>query len=126
MIHSAKDLLQEIDQTIDQLIENAKVLKEIGSSCSYEEETQALEKTQESLIAHLIHMDEILKKKDTPFKQEPLSCSKVHDKLGRSGYLNQILEKKEDFEEKLYAEKKEGHKPKIHKRKVLVKKLVNS
>lgn len=122
MIHSTKDLIKEIDQTIDQLIENAKVLKEIESSCCYKEEALALEKTQESLIAHLIHMDEIMKKKDEPFKQQPLSCSKVHDKLGRSGYLNKVLEKKELYQEKAFSEKRETVKPKIHKRKVLVKK----
>lgn len=116
MIQSTKDLLQDIDFTIDQLVENAKVLKEISSSTCYKEETQALEKTQESLIAHLIHMDEIMKKRDTPFKQETLSCSKVQDKLGRTGYLSKVLEKKE------LLEKKDVSKAKIHKRRALVKK----
>ena len=58
MIKSSKDLVGEIDQTIDQLIENAKVLNMISSETFYEEEMLALAKTQESLIAHLIHMDE--------------------------------------------------------------------
>ena len=67
MIKSSKDLVGEIDQTIDQLIENAKVLHMISSETLYEEEMLALAKTQESLIAHLIHMDEILRKKDQSY-----------------------------------------------------------
>lgn len=115
MIHSTEDILAEIDTTIDQLLENAKALKKISSKDSYQEETLALEKTQESLIAHLIHMDEMLKKKDaSPSKQPPLLASKVHDKLGRSGYLNQMLCKKEEIQKGRCLKK-----PKTHKRKVV-------
>lgn len=119
MIHSNADILEEIDTTIDQLLENAKALKKISLNSSYQEEFLALEKTQESLIAHLIHLDEMLKKKDrASTRQEPLLNSNVHDKLGRSGYLNHMLNKKDNFEK--------GHspkKPKIHKRKVTVEQI---
>lgn len=115
MVHSKDDVLAEIDITIDQLLENAKVLKKIASKECYLDEISALEKTQESLIAHLIHMDEILKKKDKASQQQPLLASKVHDKLGRSGYLNQTSSKPEYSMPESHAPKK----PKIHKRKVL-------
>lgn len=116
MIHSTDDVLTEIDSTIDQLLENAKALKKISSKDFYQEEISALEKTQESLIAHLIHMDEILKKKDRASHQQPLLASKVHDKLGRSGYLNQMLSKTESSVPYNASTKK----PKIHKRKTLL------
>lgn len=117
MIQSKLDILGEIDLTIDRLLENSEALKAIASDSCYQEETLALEKTQESLIAHLIHMDCMLKKKDQVYKQkEPLLTSTVHEKLGRSGYLNQVCDKQEvpspAAQEECYAKK-----PKIHKRK---------
>jgi hypothetical protein len=116
MIHSTDDVLTEIDSTIDQLLENAKALKKISSKEFYQEEILALEKTQESLIAHLIHMDEILKKQDRASHHKPLLTSKVHDKLGRAGYLNQMLSKPESSVPCTSSNKK----PKIHKRKTLL------
>ncbi|MEI8300951.1 MAG: hypothetical protein WCG10_04995 [Chlamydiota bacterium] len=117
MIQSKLDILGEIDLTIDRLLENSEALKAIASNTCYQEEIFALEKTQESLIAHLIHMDGMLKKKDHVYKQkEPLLTSTVHEKLGRSGYLNQISDKQETcftpIQEESYSKK-----PKIHKRK---------
>lgn len=119
MIHSHEDILAEIDSTIDQLLENAKALKKISLKSSYQEEILALEKTQESLIAHLMHLDEMLKKKDRAYTtQTPLLTSKVHDKLGRSGYLNQMQNKKDNFEQHNSYKK-----PKIHKRKAAAEKI---
>ena len=116
MLHSNKDLIYEIDQTIDQLIHNAKVLETIASQSCYEEELNALEKTQESLIAHLIHMDEILKKKSSFLHGEALTQSFVDNKLSGSRYLKNMIQKKEHLEETLQSQK-ETAKPKIHKRK---------
>jgi hypothetical protein len=126
MIQSKLDILEEIDVTIDRLLENAEALKAIASDNCYQEESLALEKTQESLIAHLIHMDCMLKKKDSVYKQkEPLLTSTVHDKLGRSGYLNQICDKQEvastTTQQECYAKK-----PKIHKRKAFACKTFSS
>jgi hypothetical protein len=120
MMHSQKDLICEIDQTIDQLIENAKVIETIAANTCYEHELHALEKTQESLIAHLIHMDEILKKKSSFIDSKPLAQAIVENKLSQSCYLKSMLEKKENLEQ-LIAQK-DLTKPKIHKRKVLISK----
>lgn len=119
MMHSNKDLIFEIDQTIDQLIENAKVIETISAQSCYEHELNALEKTQESLIAHLIHMDEILKKKSSFVDGEALAQSLVDSKLSQSRYIKKMLQKKENLEETLHPVK-ESLKPKIHKRKGLV------
>lgn len=120
MLESTKDILEEIDTTINQLLENEKILKKIEKNTSFEEEASALQKTQESLIAHLIHMDTMLKRNREPAQKEPLLTSKVHEKLGRSGYLNQMLCKKVAVEETTKSSK---DKPKIHKRKVFAGKL---
>ena len=53
-------IMSKIDGTIDQLIQNAEILSEISADSRYESETLALKKTQESLFAHLIHLDEYL------------------------------------------------------------------
>jgi len=119
MMHSSKDLIFEIDQTIDQLIENAKVLEIISAQSCYEHELNALEKTQESLIAHLIHMDEILKKKNSFIDGEALAQSLVDNKLSQSRYLKTMLQKKECLEQEMHAPK-ELSKPKIHRRKGLL------
>lgn len=120
MMHSQKDLICEIDQTIDQLIENAKVIETIAANTCYEHELYALEKTQESLIAHLIHMDEILKKESSFIDSKPLAQAIVENKLSQSCYLQSMLEKKENLEQ-LIAQK-DLTKPKIHKRKGLINK----
>lgn len=53
-------IMSNIDGTIDQLIQNAEILSEISADSRYESETLALKKTQESLLAHLIHLDQYL------------------------------------------------------------------
>ncbi|PCI91706.1 hypothetical protein COB11_08215 [Candidatus Aerophobetes bacterium] len=128
MINSNNGLLKEIDATIDQLVKNAEVLKNISSKKEYVEEVDALEKTQESLLAHLIHMDELLKtKRCIPLSGESTLLAKsVHNKLGRSGYLNTVIKKKEKFEEKKEKQKipSRAKKPKIHKRRTFAGKVI--
>lgn len=60
MLRSKQEIFQDIDSTLDHLIENAEMLYDISSSNGYEDELHALEKTQESLLAHLVGMDRIL------------------------------------------------------------------
>ena len=91
MIQSKADILVEIDKTVDQLLENETMLKKIQDNVDYIEETSALRHTQESLLAHLIHMDELYKEAqnlDTPV--QPLQNKQIHAKLGKSGYLNSV------------------------------------
>lgn len=51
-----EELLSQIDSTLDQLIENAHSLKQISSHNLFQEEIEALQKTQESLLARLVHI----------------------------------------------------------------------
>lgn len=58
-----REVLNEIDETLDQLIKNAAALKEVSSDPLFKHETEALQKTQESLLARLIHLDQFLEDK---------------------------------------------------------------
>lgn len=54
-----REILNEIDATLDQLIKNAAALKDVADDTHL---SAALHKTQESLLAHLVHLDDFLDK----------------------------------------------------------------
>lgn len=62
MLRSKEDIIEDIDATLDRLIENAEVLGEISTNPTYEEEAKALEMMQESLIKHLMTMEQFIPK----------------------------------------------------------------
>ncbi|MBX7067705.1 MAG: hypothetical protein K1X28_10815 [Parachlamydiales bacterium] len=80
-----EDILIEIDGTLDQLIRNAEVIENVDLKELSETEIDAFQKTQESLLQHLIHMDEFLVQKRTSLKlQDKRSASfKIQEKLIR-------------------------------------------
>lgn len=80
-----EDILMEIDSTLDQLIRNAEVIEHVDLKVLHQTEIEAFQKTQESLLQHLIHMDEFLvTKKDSLKRQSPKSASfKIQEKLIR-------------------------------------------
>jgi hypothetical protein len=60
-----QQIIQKIDQTLDQLIQNAEALSTIDLQTLNETELAAFQKTQESLLHHLLHMDQLMNKKPT-------------------------------------------------------------
>ena len=84
----SREILQEIDVTLDQLIKNAAALTEISAEPLYKSEVHALSKTQESLLAHLLHLDQHLKN-----KQKEKSSSSIHQKLSIFSKLSADLAK---------------------------------
>ena len=58
-----EEILTEIDTTLDQLICNAEVLQNTNLEELSEAEIEGFQKMQESLIQHLIHMDQYLETK---------------------------------------------------------------
>jgi len=82
------EILQEIDITLYQLIKNAAALTEISVDPVYKSEVNALSKTQESLLAHLLHLDQHLKD-----KQKEKSSSSIHQKLSIFSKLSSDLAK---------------------------------
>jgi hypothetical protein len=70
-VKARKELLAEIETTIDQLIKNEEILSQISSDSHYEVEIAALEKTQESLLFHLIHLQTHLQAKEDSCRKGP-------------------------------------------------------
>lgn len=58
-----EEILLEIDSTLDQLICNAEAVQKISFTELSETEVDAFQKTQESLIQHLLYMDQCLNSK---------------------------------------------------------------
>ena len=55
-----EEIVQEIDKTLDQLIQNAEVISGVDLKELSESELDAFQKTQESLLQRLMHMDQML------------------------------------------------------------------
>ncbi len=93
MLSTGEEILADIDQTLDQLIENADIINRISFNALFTSEVQALQKTQESLMARLMHMHELLekdKKQQIPTKRtNPLN--QIENKLKEFGQLNARL-----------------------------------
>jgi hypothetical protein len=78
-----EDILIEIDGTLDQLIRNAEVIEKVDLKDLSENEIDAFQKTQESLLQHLMHMDEFLvaKKNDLKLQNKRSASFKIQEKL---------------------------------------------
>ena len=89
-----EDVLLEIDSTLDQLIRNAEVIHDVDLKSLSETEIDAFQKTQESLLQHLIRMDQFLKTKRENLKvQNKRSASyKIQEKLLKFERLSSDVE----------------------------------
>ena len=61
-----KEIVSEINFTIKQLIETQTTLKQIEGKKNYALEIISLEKMQESLFSHLIHLQNYLENQEKP------------------------------------------------------------
>ena len=86
IMRPSEKILADIDDTLDQLIENADVLKRISPTPLYTSEIEALQKTQESLLARLVHMNDLLKNHKKEEDREPFES--IEKKILRFGKLN--------------------------------------
>ncbi len=64
-----EEILIEIDSTLDQLLLNAETMKEASICNLKEEEIEGFYKTQESLIEHLLYLDESFSQKHSSLKE---------------------------------------------------------
>ncbi len=80
-----QEILQEIDSTLDQLIRNAEIIQNVDLKELSESEMDGFQKTQDSLIQHLLHMDQFLSQKKDGLKvPEPKSAgATIQQKLFR-------------------------------------------
>lgn len=69
-----RELLTEIDATLDQLIENAAAMQEVDDNAHLAE---ALTKTQESLLARLLHLDTFLDKAPPSYQEKRALLSEL-------------------------------------------------
>ncbi len=78
-----EEILLEIDGTLDRLIRNAEVIQKVDLKTLSETEIEAFQKTQESLLHHLMHMDQfLLTKRDSLKLQDKRSSNfKIQEKL---------------------------------------------
>ncbi len=91
MISSGETILADIDATLDQLIKNAELLRGLSYYQAEETEVDALQKTQESLLSRLLHMEEMmLKKKKSPSQQAALHQT-IRQKVSQFSRLNARL-----------------------------------
>jgi len=84
------EILSEIDSTLDRLIVNAEAMNEASLNTLSEVEVEAFQKTQESLLAHLVHMDEMLSTRRDELKTPNPKSAKyqIAEKLKRFQKLN--------------------------------------
>ncbi len=103
-------LLADIDATLDQLIHNATAARSAQFQKLEVAEIQALQKTQQSLLAHLMRLDAKLENKECKkaIEREPFKREQIHNKIARFGRLNaQLMEKmSRHFERQSRADKK--------------------
>jgi hypothetical protein len=74
-----EEIFSEIDTTLDQLIKNAEAMCDAEVKELSEAEIDGFQKTQESLIHHLLHMDQLLDTKRKGFI--PLDRRSAHYKI---------------------------------------------
>ena len=122
MIRSGEKILVDIDATLDQLIENAATMNQISLDTLLADEMQALQRTQESLLARLVHMNDLLEpdEKRSFFRKQPIAYTSIENKIVRFGRLNAQLinQVKKDLSS---AKKPSKNEPKIRKNRKRVK-----
>ncbi len=100
-----EEILVEIDETLDQLIQNAEALQGANIQDLSETEIEAFQKTQESLLHHFLHMDKLW---DT--KKKSL---KVVDKRSVQGKIKEKYTKFERLKTACHQTIEENTQPKV-------------
>lgn len=93
MFHSEEAILADIEGTLDQLILNAEAVSTVSLDTLHISEVDALRKTQESLLARLIHMNTLLdeEKKKSAARRRVLDRENLEKKMAAFGRMNQEL-----------------------------------
>ena len=105
-----QEIIQEIDNTLDQLIRNAEMMSGADLEALSEIEVDAFQKTQESLLHHLLYMDQCLASKQWAKGIDIRSAThKIHTKR------IQFEQMKSQYSKRLEAKK--IHKPVFNKRR---------
>lgn len=94
-----EEILIEIDTTLDRLIRNAEAIQNVALEDLSETELEGFQKTQESLLQHLLTMDQMFEQKPSvvPVPDRRAARFKIQDKLLKfdrlkKGYSQTIAE----------------------------------
>tara|TARA_R110002111_G_scaffold57476_2_gene97428 strand:- start:231 stop:557 length:327 start_codon:yes stop_codon:yes gene_type:complete len=84
---SNEEIRKELDETLDRLLKNSMVIDEIKGQEEFQDELKKLTKLQESLMAHLMHMDDLLQRDTCKSTNEPITTKQIAKRLKRSSYI---------------------------------------
>jgi hypothetical protein len=121
-----QQIVDEIDKTLDQLIQNAKAISNADLQSLSELEVQAFQKTQESLLQHLLSMDQLMVKKQVPnIKESRTASARIREKRAsfhalESEYTPRLMEFQEHCSILSKRRKKRFFDPRYKKNTVLV------
>lgn len=83
-----EEILLEIDSTLDRLICNAQAIENVSMQDLSETEIEAFQKTQESLLQHLLRMDQLLESKTKNVRSLDKKSSSLQIQEKRSRFEN--------------------------------------
>lgn len=92
------EILLEIDSTLDRLISNAEAIQSVNLNELSEIELAAFQKTQESLLHHLMYMDSCFeeKKKNLRIPNEKSARHQITAKREKFAHLKSSYQRKVD------------------------------
>lgn len=102
MLRSHQEILDELNATIEKLLQSFSILQQDASILD-EAEVTLLKHTQESLLARFVHVRELAEEKDL---QNHPSCQKLEEKVRSSPDLHPLLV--ETFRRQLQARPRIG------------------
>ena len=87
MLRSKEEILAELDSTLNQLLINIEIVSDVLPSDLSELEIHAMHKTQESLLARFMHMNDLIKDEERK-KLQKKHTNTLEAKLKKFGELN--------------------------------------
>lgn len=88
MFSSVHEMMKDLSETIEQLLKNEDALLKIEHCDDYRHELEALEKMQESLLSHAVHITDLIEKDKRMTKRIEERVNTVREKILRYADLN--------------------------------------
>ena len=114
-----EEILLEIDDTLDRLIYNAEAIQSVDLKDLSTTEIDAFQKTQESLLQHLLHLDQFFetRKSDQGASHKKSGRYQIQEKLLKFEKLKREYKKKQKTY--LLWKAKRGKKENCQKKKIM-------
>ncbi len=88
MNKSGEEILADIDHTLDQLIRNAHMLKQVSEQEAFATYSARMHKTQTSLAARVMHMEDLLLESGIQTEEESPLYEEIQTKIAQYKKLN--------------------------------------